>query len=258
MISWILIFLVIIYLILYRFYHYHSDEPVLYNRNIPELDFLTFDYLRDEHGEQEIYATLNSSVYPDMASEKRYRTMTLRTFLDDKISEYYFKSEDLYSFLKDIKLKPLLDKIFPSYFPLPNVLYRSYSFWCGGKGTTTAWHTDIEDHSVLYVITGKKKILVAKPSSDMYPRDKYFLGSLWSQIDFKEPDLDRYPKYKDVEIKEFLLKAGDALYIPRNWWHCVENLEPTIAITYLSYRLPYLFFGIIPEFIRYLWYLNRS
>ena len=66
----------------------------------------------------------------------------------------------------------------------------------------------------------------------MYKTNKYFFFSLWSEVDFSNPDYEKYPLYKDVEIKEIILNAGDGIYIPRNWWHCVENLEPTIALTY--------------------------
>lgn len=41
------------------------------------------------------------------------------------------------------------------------------------------------------------------------------------------PDLDRYPLFARAleEAQEAELLPGDAIFIPRNWWHHVEALE---------------------------------
>ena len=187
--------------------------------------------------------------------------MRMKKFINEHLngSEWYFKTEDSYTFLKNIGLKPKLDDVFGRNFPRTGVFFTSFSFWCGGKGTTTAWHTDMEDMIYLYVIKGRKRVRLLSPkfNDSMYPRKKYYLGSLWSEIDFLNPNLKKFPLYKNAvsEISEVTLNAGDALHIPRHWWHCVENLEPTVAITYCSYTHNYTLFALLPEIFRSLRYL---
>lgn len=39
------------------------------------------------------------------------------------------------------------------------------------------------------------------------------------------------------------LEPGDVLYVPKNWWHLVENLETSISInTWVELKVSYLGF----------------
>jgi quercetin dioxygenase-like cupin family protein len=246
----------------HKFHHKRRDFVVFKNKNIEELSFLTPEYLAKNHGNKDIYVTKNSSSDADMGDEGKYKQMKLKDFVENHLdkSDYYFKTEDFYDFLEILGLKPKLNAIFSKAFPRNNLFHTSFSFWCGGKGTTTAWHTDMEDKTYLYVIKGKKKVRLASPkfNKNMYPKTKYYFASLWSQVDFLNPDYERFPLYKKVKIEEVVLNDGDAIHIPRHWWHCVENLEPTIAITYCTYTFPYVFNVMIPEMFRYIYYSAKG
>lgn len=41
-----------------------------------------------------------------------------------------------------------------------------------------------------------------------------------------------FPELLFTDEKKFLLKTGDALFIPKGWWHWVETSEPTIAVNF--------------------------
>lgn len=45
--------------------------------------------------------------------------------------------------------------------------------------------------------------------------------------DLRNPDLDRFPKYKTAyrHALSVVLEPGDAVFIPSPWWHHVESLE---------------------------------
>lgn len=51
-------------------------------------------------------------------------------------------------------------------------------------------------------------------------------------VDFNNPDFDQYPRFKDAlphaQVAE--LSPGDALFLPRMWWHQVEGLSPFNAL----------------------------
>ena len=40
---------------------------------------------------------------------------------------------------------------------------------------------------------------------------------LLMQVDFDEPDLERFPNFPDCEGYECIVKAGEVLYIPMYW-----------------------------------------
>jgi ribosomal protein L16 Arg81 hydroxylase len=42
----------------------------------------------------------------------------------------------------------------------------------------------------------------------------------------------KYPRAADVKWMEFTLKAGDFLFIPQGWWHCVEGLEENVSVSF--------------------------
>jgi hypothetical protein len=53
-----------------------------------------------------------------------------------------------------------------------------------------------------------------------------------SLVDFKRPDLQRFPKFalamEQAQVAE--LGPGDAIFIPSLWWHHVEALAPVNAL----------------------------
>ena len=49
-------------------------------------------------------------------------------------------------------------------------------------------------------------------------------------FELEAPDYDRFPRFREVRLREARLGPGDALYLPSQWWHFVRSLEPSISI----------------------------
>jgi len=47
----------------------------------------------------------------------------------------------------------------------------------------------------------------------------------------KSLDKKKFPLFEESEIIKVALEAGDTIYLPRGWWHCVESLEPSINVS---------------------------
>lgn len=113
---------------------------------------------------------------------------------------------------------PLLD---------PDVAPR---IWLGTAITTPA-HFD-ESHNIACVVAGRRRFTVLPPSQieNLYigPLDHAPTGTPMSLVDFRNPDLVRFPRFalaaQAARIAE--LNPGDALYMPPLWWHHVESLAP--------------------------------
>jgi oxalate decarboxylase/phosphoglucose isomerase-like protein (cupin superfamily) len=260
------LFLAVITFICYNIFLNYSgkdkyDKPIIYkNLNLKKLNRLTFSYFLKNFGDEKIWVDYSTPNVTDM--EKKETTMLLKEYINDKINDknWYFKTEDKYDFLKDIGKLNFVKKQFETKFNGKNIpgkiIKTNVSFWMGGKNSTTSWHNDTEDLSFIYVIQGKKKINFISPkyNENMYEKNMYTHHANWSHVNFKNPDYEKHPKYKQVKITSYTLEKGDCCYIPPYWWHSVENLDKTIAVTYHIYRLKYVLLQPIIDFFRIIYY----
>mmetsp|Transcript_38134 Transcript_38134/g.92303 ORF Transcript_38134/g.92303 Transcript_38134/m.92303 type:complete len:327 (-) Transcript_38134:1773-2753(-) len=108
----------------------------------------------------------------------------------------------------------------------PNDFFN-WSIWMGAAGSMTPMHFDTDLFNILYVVEGKKRVILIPNdirTDGMFPIQKFYSGSAYTGVDILAKD------YKLPEgSHEFIVEAGQGLIIPRRWWHAVENLEPTVA-----------------------------
>ena len=127
-------------------------------------------------------------------------------------------------FLAENKLPLLNESILPK-------------LWLGNEFLTPA-HFD-EMHNIACVVSGKRRFTLFPPEqiANLYigPLDYTPAGAPVSLVSLKEPDFEKYPKFRDAlaaaQVAE--LEPGDAIFIPAVWWHHVESLEPiNILVNY--------------------------
>ncbi len=101
-------------------------------------------------------------------------------------------------------------------------------FWIG-HASTVACHYDTMDN-VACVAMGRRRFTLFPPDAieDLYvgPIDHTLAGQPISFAVGSEPDDPRYPKFARARDRALIveLDPGDALYIPKLWWHQVEAL----------------------------------
>lgn len=101
--------------------------------------------------------------------------------------------------------------------------------WMGNTAIVSA-HYDMLDN-IVCAVSGRRRFTLFPPEqvSNLYvgPIDFTLSGQPVSMVPLHNPDLERYPKFKTAlaaaQVAE--LEPGDALYIPKLWWHHVESLE---------------------------------
>jgi hypothetical protein len=119
---------------------------------------------------------------------------------------------------------------FPAAHPLP-LLHPSVRprIWLGNEVVTPA-HFD-ESANVACVVAGKRRFTLLPPAqvANLYvgPLDFAPTGTPISLVSFREPDLARFPRFREALGAALVaeLEPGDAIYIPPLWWHHVESLE---------------------------------
>ena len=107
-----------------------------------------------------------------------------------------------------------------------NVLPR---IWLGNR-ITTPTHVD-EWNNIGCVVAGRRRFTLFPPEQigNLYigPLDFAPTGAPMSLVSLRNPDFQRYPKFREAlaAAQTADLAPGDAIFIPPLWWHHVESLE---------------------------------
>jgi hypothetical protein len=103
--------------------------------------------------------------------------------------------------------------------------------WLGGRVRTQIHHD--RDHNLACVIAGRRRFVLFPPEQ---VRNLY-IGPIdnpppLSIVDLEAPDFSRFPRLEQAlaaaQIAE--LGPGDALLMPRHWWHHVTSRDPYNAL----------------------------
>lgn len=170
------------------------------------------------------------------------KLMPFESFLDSMAGPSIITSEEPRSsarvYLAQHRLLeqiPILqqDIIIPEYCHFTGEL-NSVNAWIGPAGTVTPCHTDPHDN-ILVQVVGQKYVRLFAPSCSeaMYP-DEVGMTTNTSTIDFDDETTDwaKYPKSKSIHYNECILMPGDALFIPKGWWHFVKSLTASASISF--------------------------
>jgi hypothetical protein len=99
-----------------------------------------------------------------------------------------------------------------------------------GNAAKVATHNDPVDNLAV-VAVGRRRFTLFPPEAEpclyMGPAHPTPAGTPVSMVHVSAPDLGRYPRFADAleSAQEAELSPGDAIFIPKNWFHHVEALE---------------------------------
>lgn len=237
-------------------------EPDVLKLNLKPYEKITFDYLKKEHGNKNIVVSEYSSTLTDQISIKgkaEFKDMLMKNYINyilndkEKKKRLYLKINNSYSSKKDMDeynsfpefkdlSKILLKKTKKNYIKFlkemknsPGWYSYNYTFWIGPKGSRTSIHWDSDDYNFLYMIKGRKKIILIK-NKVVKDWNKSFekKGGNFCNLEHEKEFGSCWPGFnlfKDKKIKKkiIILKPGEGLSIPKYYWHAVENLDDTIA-----------------------------
>eukprot|EP00163_Fabomonas_tropica_P022597 TRINITY_DN39392_c0_g1_i1.p1 TRINITY_DN39392_c0_g1~~TRINITY_DN39392_c0_g1_i1.p1 ORF type:complete len:109 (-),score=7.30 TRINITY_DN39392_c0_g1_i1:12-338(-) len=105
--------------------------------------------------------------------------------------------------------------------------------WFGPAGTVSPLHCD-PYNNILCQVVGCKRIALFPPSCtpSLYPHSGEEQLANTSQVDYLQPDLARFPLFRKTTATELVLSAGQALYIPKGWWHWVQSETASISLSF--------------------------
>jgi hypothetical protein len=195
--------------------------------------------LRERFGELDVQVQTDRRSEPiwDVFLRGKTSTMSLAEYIDLVLSaretnEFYLTANE--NFLAHDRERLILaDVAFGDALLDADRRYQGSSLWLGPAGTISPLHRDRVN--VLNVQTvGSKRITLV--DSCQLPR-VYNDQSYFSRVDVERPDLDQFPDFAEVPVRSSVLRPGDAVFIPINWWHHLRALQVSVSITFVNFRL---------------------
>jgi Cupin-like domain len=120
---------------------------------------------------------------------------------------------------------------FAQHNPLPLLPRVGPLLWLGGPVRTQTHHD--RDHNLICVIAGRRRFVLFPPEQVT----NLYIGPIenpppLSLVDLEAPDFARFPRFATAlsAASTSELGPGEALLIPRHWWHHVTSLEPYNAM----------------------------
>jgi len=105
--------------------------------------------------------------------------------------------------------------------------------WIGGRGSITPPHCDPKDN-ILVQISGEKFCRLYPPGSVMHTfseAGRTHVSRVPVQKLTRSEVEERFPGFPTQKgFEDVILRPGDALFIPRGWFHYVQSMSPSISV----------------------------
>ncbi|XP_014254081.1 HSPB1-associated protein 1 [Cimex lectularius] len=112
----------------------------------------------------------------------------------------------------------------------PERTAKDSTLWIGTEGAHTPCHIDTYGCNFVAQLYGRKTWLLFNPSEigRLRPtRVPYEESSIYSDFNFF-CTCNEFPNINEGKI--ITLEPGDVLYVPKRWWHFVQNESPAISV----------------------------
>lgn len=163
-------------------------------------------------GFNEPHATMKMSEYVNLLKTKPTK---FRVFLWNILKEVPALQKDF--FYPDFGLK--LMKGLPMLF-------------FGGKDSFTFMHYDIDLANIFHFhFEGEKQCILFDQNQNKYLYKVPHSLITREDIDFSNPDFDKWPALKMAKGFQANLKHGEILYIPEGWWHYMRYITPGFSMS---------------------------
>lgn len=122
-------------------------------------------------------------------------------------------------------------------------IHAEPSIWIGNRVIASCHYDAL--YNIACCAAGRRRFTLFPPEQigNLYPGplDPTPGGQAVSMVDFRQPDLERYPRFLEAwkHASATVLEPGDAIFIPSLWWHHVEGLEAfNVLVNYWWNSMP--------------------
>ncbi|XP_041969130.1 HSPB1-associated protein 1 [Aricia agestis] len=211
-----------------------AEKPVVFRQFILEWPFCKWDEEKwiSVFGEKEIpFRCCKKNLLsnePCWERQCQIKNTTFKRFIESITSKnewMYFDYKYLHQWFKSDN--EIFTKLSWEKFGYPEKGPSDTTLWVGSEGAHTPAHQDTYGFNVVAQVHGKKRWILFPPETPgLRPtRVPYEESSVYSELNFYCPsEISDFNGLSGGYMVE--LCAGDALFVPKGWWHYVQNLDP--------------------------------
>ena len=208
------------------------QKPVVIEQLIgdwPAYDKWSLDYIKEVAGEREVPLYDDRPVTHEDGFNEAHAKMKMADYIDLLKKEPTTYRIFLYNIMKDV---PSLKKDFK--FPKIGLrlLKQIPMVFFGGENSRVFMHHDIDWANILHFhFHGEKQCILFPPSEteNLYKVPHSLITR--EDIDFDNPDYEKFPVLKKAEGYITQLKHGETLYMPEGYWHYMKYVTPGFSMS---------------------------
>lgn len=199
----------------------------------PAYERWNLEYIREKAGDKTVPLYDDRPVKHDEGFNQAHAEMKMTDYIDLLKREPTNFRIFLYNILKEV---PSLQKD----IKFPNLGMKLIKgmpmMFFGGTDSKVFMHFDIDFTNILHFhFHGKKRCIIYPPDQSKYLYKVPHSLISREDIDFSDPDLNKWPALKKAKGFVCDLKHGEMLYMPEGYWHYMHYLTPGFSISLRSY-----------------------
>lgn len=213
-------------------HYFKPQKPVVIERFIedwPAFEKWRLDYIKEIAGEKMVPLYDDRPVTHEDGFNEPHAKMKMADYIDLLKREPTKFRIFLWNALKEI---PQLQKDY-SYPDFGLRLMKGLPMlFFGGENSHTFMHYDIDLANIFHFhFEGEKLcILFDQKQNDYLYKIPHSLITR-EDIDFSNPDLEKWPMLKKAKGYQTHLKHGEVLYMPEGYWHYMKYLTPGFSMS---------------------------
>lgn len=197
------------------------QKPVVIEHLIedwPAYEKWSLEYIQEIAGDKTVpLFDSNEKISSKYKFNEPHKHMKMREYIDLITSGPTSYRIFLYHLLKEV---PALQKDFKFPDVGLRLLKQLPMLFFGGEGSKVFMHYDIDFANILHFhFHGRKRCILFPPSETKYLYKVPHALITREDIDFSNPNLDKFPALKKAKGMVAVLNHGEALYMPEGYWH---------------------------------------
>lgn len=195
----------------------------------PAYERWSLDYMKVVAGEKEVPLFDDRPISSKYKFNEAHERMKMREYIDLLQKGPTNYRIFLYNLLKEV---PALQEDFRYPDVGLRLLKQVPMLFFGGGGSKVFMHFDIDYANILHFhFHGKKQCILFPPTQTRYLYKVPHALITREDIDFVQPDYDKFPALRKAEGYITELKHGETLYMPEGYWHQMTYLTPGFSMS---------------------------
>lgn len=215
--------------------YYKPQKPVVI-KNItqdwPAYANWNLDYIKEIAGDKIVPLYNSEPVRAEDGFNEPKATMRLAEYVDLLKSEPTDLRIFLYNLMKEV---PQLQQDY-KYPDLGLKIMKALPMlFFGGAGSNVFMHYDIDLANIFHFhFNGEKECILVPPSQTKFMYKIPHSVICREDIDFDDPDLQKFPALKNLKPYKTTLSHGEMLYMPESYWHYMKYITPGFSMSLRS------------------------